>query len=152
MALNLTRALRREICVNGSIAYILGPLVLNVYDGTVPTNAESPLSGNNLLVAYVNGATLPAFNLVLVYDETNNALVLDTGEVLQGTAGATGTATFFRIEAQDDDGLSDAIDKTRLRIQGTVGNVSQDLFMGNTTITSGNVKVIGGFALQLLTY
>jgi len=150
MALKLTRFLRKQICVTSSAATAVGNLVLNVYSGTVPTNAESPLSGNTKLVSYKNGAVYPAFNLVLEYDDVAEAMVPVAGQVLTGTAVATNTATFFRLELATDDGLSDAVDQNRPRIQGTVGSTNQDMFMGNTAITSGDVKTLGGFALQLL--
>jgi len=152
MALNLTRFLRRDICETRSVKDAVSNLVLNVYSGTIPTNAESPLSGNTKLVSYTNGATFPDANLVLVYDDVTNSLILDTGETLTGTAAATGTATFFRLELATDDGLRDDVDLSRARIQGTVGIVDADLFMGSTSITSGSSKIIGGFALQLLTF
>jgi len=152
MALNLTRKLRNDICSTVSVKDAVKNFVLKVYSGTVPNSAESALSGNTLLVKYTNGETFPTDTLVLVYDTVNNALVLDAGQTLTGTAVETGAATFFRLELDSDTGVSDLVDMTRARIQGTVGAVSADLFMGNPSITSGNAKVIGGFALQLLTY
>lgn len=100
-----------------------------IYSGTVPTDADTALAGNTVLVTIACETT--AFGAAA--DSTGEAtsdLALGSGK--SATASATGTATFYRIL----DGDSTVI------WQGTVGTSSSDLVITNTSITSGDTVSI----------
>lgn len=63
-----------------------------IYSGTRPTDADTALSGNTLLVELTMGATaFPA----------SSAGVLTANSIASGTAVATGTASFVRVMQSD---------------------------------------------------
>ncbi len=95
-------------CNNGSV---------KLYAGTMPTNADTALSGNTLLATCTFGAT--AFGAAVAGVATANAIANDT------SADATATVSFFRAVKADG---------TTCVFQGTVGTSGCDLNMASTAI------------------
>lgn len=108
--------------INLALNALLTPLnggSLNIYTGTQPTNPDTALSGNTLLASLPLNATAFA---------TASGGVSTANAITTATAGAGGTATFFR--AFKSDGTTAVVD-------GSVGaSGSFDLLIPSTTIAS----------------
>jgi len=94
---------------------------INIYSGTQPANANTGLSGNTLLAQLTFGAT--AFGAAAAGVATANAIT-------SGTAGNTGTATWFR--ALETNGSTVVFD-------GSCGTATADMILGTTSIVAGAV-------------
>lgn len=95
---------------------------LRIYSGTKPTDVDTALSGNTLLIDFALNATAFAAST----DANPNALA--TANSITGVnASATGTATFYRI-------LNNA--GTAIE-QGTVGTSGADCIITTTSVVSG---------------
>jgi hypothetical protein len=105
---------------------------LRIYSGTMPTNANTALSGNTLLADLGMSAT--SFGAPTAGVATAAAITADS------SADATGTATFFRI------GSWDGVTFTPV-IQGSVGTSGSDLNLSSVAITIG-----GTVSVSSLTY
>jgi len=116
--MSLTLAVAQKNSSNDNIYNNLDNGYLRVYSGTRPTNPDTALSGNTLLAELRFSAT--AFGASASGVKTANAIA-------QGTAAATGTASFFR--ALKSDGTTAVVD-------GTVGTSGTDAIIGNTSIVS----------------
>jgi hypothetical protein len=103
--------------------------VINIYDSTVPADADTALGAQVLLAQLTCAATAFAS----VADDTPGAIATFDTITADSSANATGTATFFRILTQNA-GTTIA--------QGTVGTATSDLILNTTSITSGsNVSI-----------
>lgn len=106
--------------------------VLEIYSGTVPTDADAALSGNTLLASLTMSAT--AFGAAT--DANPGGRITAAAITPDSSADATGTASFFRIKTQTGGTVT---------CQGTVGTSAADLIMGTTAFTSGSqVSVSSG--------
>lgn len=99
---------------------------LIIYSGTMPTAADTALSGNVALVTM----TLPTSAF------TSASGVATQAGTWSGTASATGTATFFRIIS--------AASGTPVVVQG---NCTTDLVLQNTSIATGQVVTVSSFTI-----
>lgn len=92
---------------------------IRFYSGTIPTDVETALSGNTLLVTADLNAT--AFGAAASATITANAIA-------QTSVSLSGTVTFFRIE--DGDGVA--------VVQGSAGSVGgEDCTLDNAEVVSG---------------
>lgn len=102
---------------------------VKIYDGSVPANESTALSGNTLL------ATLPCS------DPSSAAAsggVLTLSSITDdSSADATGTATFFRVEDSD----------TNVVMQGAVGTSGAELNLNSTSITTGQTVSITSWTI-----
>ena len=107
----------------GLITYAGTGSIINLYTGTQPANANTALAGNTLLVSLtVSGAF-----------GTDSNGTLTVGAVSNGTAVATGTATFFRITKSNN--LTVVMD-------GTVGTSGADMNFNTVSIVTGDTVAI----------
>lgn len=85
-------------------------------------------------------------------DSAAGSLTKKASETWQGTAVATGTAGWFRVEAAvSDAGTTDSTESV-LRIDGAVATSGAEFNMpGSTTITSGAVQTLSNFSIALPT-
>lgn len=98
---------------------------LRIYDGTIPTNADTAVGAQVLLAELRFNAT--AFGAASNGVATANAFTADS------SANATGTAAWFRALKSDG---------TTVVLDGTVGTSGEDLNLNTTSIVSGaNVNV-----------
>lgn len=108
---------------------------IRIYDGTPPTNVDTALSGNNQLVSIL--VQNPAFDAAA--DIAPGARVTLLGVPLSGTAGATGTASFFRF-----------MDRNNVaRIQGTVGTSGEALNLNTVSIVTSVTVTITSFTITV---
>lgn len=113
-----TSVASRNLSLNAAYD-VLNNGFLRIYSGTKPTDADTALSGNTVLIEYALGAT--AFSAASGGSKVMNA-------VSSATAAASGTATFYSLVKSDG--------TTRVA-DGTVGTATSDMIVSSTTITAG---------------
>lgn len=109
--------------------------VINIYSGTVPTDADTALGAQVLLAQLVCSATFGT-----VGTSGNNARITAGSIANDSSADATGTASFFRILTQS---------AGTVVVQGTVGTSAADLVLNTTAITLGSTVSITAATLDL---
>lgn len=114
--------------------------VINIYSGTIPTNADDALTTQTLLAQCVCNAT--AFSGIS--DIAPGARATFAAIAADTSADASGTAAFFRILTQNA-GTPCA--------QGTVGTGSGfDLLLNTTAITAGSNVAITAATIDMPEY
>jgi hypothetical protein len=113
----------RDAQQNGLISYAGSGSIIRIYAGSQPANANTAITSQTLLVPLVISGTFGT--------DSNGTITLST--VTNGTAVATGTASFFRIVKTD--GVTVVMD-------GSVGTSSADMNLNNTSIASGQTVSI----------
>lgn len=103
--------------------------VFNIYDSTVPADADTAL-GAQVLLAQL---TCTADAISGIADDTPGSLMTFDTITADSSADATGTATFFRLLTQSGGTVV---------AQGTVGTATSDLILNTTSITSGSTVSI----------
>jgi hypothetical protein len=107
----------------GLITYAGTGALLRIYNGTQPTNANTAISTQTLIVTLTIAGGFGT--------DSNGTLTL--GTVTDGTAVATSTAEFFRIVKSDG---------TTVVMDGSVSTSGADLNLNDTSIASGQVVSI----------
>lgn len=110
--------------------------VINIYDGTVPADADTAITTQNLLAQLTMAAT--AFGAAA--DDTPGAIATAAAITGDASADATGTATFFRVLNQSGG---------TVKAQGTVGTSGADLNLNTVSITAGSTVDITSFTILL---
>jgi hypothetical protein len=113
----------RDAQQNGLISYASSGSIIRIYAGSQPANANTAITTQTLLVPLVISGTFGT--------DTNGTITLST--VTNGTAVATGTASFFRIVKSDG---------TTVVMDGSVGTSGSDMNLNNTSIASGQTVSI----------
>ena len=108
---------------NGLITYAGSGCLINIYQGSQPANANTAISGQTLLVTLTVSGSFGT--------DSNGTITLSS--VANGTAVATGTASFFRITQSDG---------TTVVMDGSVAISDADLVLNNTSIATGQVVSI----------
>ena len=104
----------------GLITYAGSGSIIHIYQGTQPSNANTAISTQTLLVSLVISGGFGT--------DSNGTLTL--GTVTDGTAVGTGTAEFFRITKSDN---------STVIMDGSVGVSGCDLNLNNTSIATTQV-------------
>jgi hypothetical protein len=132
----------KVVSMSRSIQDIFKDGFIKIYTGAQPTSADDAPTGTLLVTIYSDGAVAG-----LEFDDAVAGVLSKKGtETWSGTAGATGTAGWFRLQTQGDGGGSSTTDE---RIDGACGTSGAQLNMSSTTITSGAVQSISTFQLTL---
>lgn len=120
----------RDAQQTGLITYAGTGSIIRLYDGTQPTNANTAISTQTLLVSLTISGVFGT--------DSNGTITL--GSVTNGTAVASSTATFFRIVKSDG---------TTVVMDGSVGTSGADLNLNTTTIASGQtVSITAGTIIR----
>lgn len=120
----------RDAQQQGLITYAGSGCLIRLYQGTQPANANTAISTQTLLVSLTISGSFGT--------DSNGTLTL--GSVTNGTAGASGTADFFRIFKSDG---------TTVVMDGSVGTSGADLNLNTTTISSGQtVSITAGTIIR----
>jgi len=120
----------RDAQQDGLITYAGTGAIISLYTGTQPATANDALSGNTKLVDLVIASGFGT--------DSNGTLTL--GTVSNGTAVATGTATFFRITKSDG---------TTVVMDGSVAVSGADLNITSTSISTGQtVSITSGTIIR----
>lgn len=84
-------------------------------------------------------------------DAATGVLVKDPSQTWQGTAAASGTAGWFRIEASENDaGATDGLEAVK-RIDGSIATSGAEVNMPSTSIVALAVQTIASFSITLPT-
>lgn len=113
----------RDAQQQGLITYAGSGAIIHIYEGTQPTNANTAISGQTLLVSLTISGSFGT--------DSNGTITL--GSVANGTAVATGTAQFFRITQSDN---------STVVMDGSVGTSGADMNLNNTSIAATQVVSI----------
>ena len=148
MAFNYSTGFKDDLLDTGSLKSIFDDGFIAIYDGTVPADADQSLGGATLLCIYSDAGQAPAGGTGLDLEAAAVGGAIDklSSQVWKGTAGATGSASFFRFYQLGDSGL---LDTTEPRIQGTVGGGGSDLFVTSTTFTDTVEYTLDAFSLSI---
>ena len=110
--------------------------VINIYSGTVPSDADTALGAQVLLAQLtMSGTSFPAAT-----DLAPGARITANSITADSSADATGTAAFFRVPTQSGGTVI---------AQGTAGTSSADLVLNTTSITAGSTVSITSFTITL---
>jgi hypothetical protein len=117
--------------------------LLNIYDGTQPTDSETAVTTQNLLAQLGMNATAFAASAVTgaagsrVATAVANAITDDT------SANATGTATWFRVLKSG--GAQSVMDGSIAAVGGTA-----DMLLATTSLVAGQDVAISSFTVKML--
>lgn len=106
---------------------------------TTITKTDTNMAGG---VDPVNGLNWQVVSAAVISKDSNT---------WQGTAGNTGTAGWFRIEASVTDAGGTDSTESVFRIDGAVATSGAELNMGSTSIVSGTIQTISSFTITLPT-
>lgn len=110
---------------------------LNIYTGSQPTDANTALGAQTLLVTLTFGST--AFASSAASGSPGSKIVTATANAItSGTAVANGTAAWFRVLKSD---------ATTIVFDGSVGTSGCDLNLSTVAITIGAVVSIASFTI-----
>lgn len=113
----------RDAQQQGLITYAGSGAIIHIYQGTQPTDANTAISGQTLLVSLTVTGSFG----------TDSDGTITLSSVANGTAVATGTAQFFRITKSDN---------STVIMDGSVGTSGADMNLNNTSIASTQVVSI----------
>lgn len=102
-------------------------------------------SGTGGSVAGVSSAN----GLKMDYNASAGVITKDTSQTWSGTAGATGTAGWFRYKGSIAD--AGALDGSAayIRMDGAIGTSGTDMTMSSTSVTSGALQTLSTFAFTI---
>lgn len=126
----ITNAVASAMC--NALVDLLDNGYLRIYDGTIPTNADTAIGAQVLLAELRFNAT--AFGAASNGVATANAFTADS------SANATGTASWFR--ALQSDGSTVIMD-------GTVGTSGDDLNLNTVSIVTGAAVSISSMTVTM---
>lgn len=126
----ITNAVASAMC--DALVDLLDSGYLRIYDGTIPTNADTAVGAQTLLAELRFNAT--AFGSASNGVATANALTADS------SANATGTASWFRALKSDG---------TTVVMDGTVGTSGEDLNLNTTSIVSGAAVSVSSMTVTM---
>lgn len=147
MALRLTDGLRNHILQTSSVEAALTLGFLMIYSGSQPASANDAATGVRLATIAVSGG---AVGLTFDAIVTAGTLPKAAAEVWNGTAGATGTAGWFRFHELDTDkstteASADAGGSAVKALDGSIAVSGADLNMSNVSVVSGATQTVTDF-------
>jgi hypothetical protein len=152
MALKLSTGLINKMMDTGSFKSIFenaaDGFMIDIFSGTRPADADAATGNGStatLLVTVSNGAS----GLTFEATATAGQLEKNAGETWQGTAAATGTASWFRVRLKTGDSASGTLSTTLPRVDGSVSTSGADMNLGSVTVTSGAPFVLSTASFTL---
>lgn len=103
---------------------------LRIYNGTRPANANTAITSQTLLVELTCNAT--------AFAAAASGGVLTANAISNGTAAATGTASWFRLWQSNG---------TTAIMDGDVSTAGADLNLNNTSIATGQTVSVSSFTV-----
>lgn len=123
----------KEIFKNGKI---------KIYSGTQPASANDAPTGTLLVTITVNGTSQG----ISFGEASNGSISKNPTEVWSGTAVASGTAGWFRLQTYGD---TESLSEVDERIDGAIATSGAELNMSNTYISAGAVQTISVFDITI---
>lgn len=146
MATSFSTGLRNKMLTQGSFVDVLGSPVMHIYSGTRPESANHSIGGGTLLLTITDDDQGAGFPLEFDTTAVDGVLAKHPSQIWSGTVSTSGTATFFRIVNEGDDGSESS---TAPRIQGRVGVAGVELQLANATLVDGQSRTISNFYVAL---
>ncbi len=146
MAAKLSTGLRNAMLGTTSLKAALAPMVMKLYSGTVPADADAALGGATLLCTITDDAG--ANELEFDTAPSGGVLAKAPAQIWRGVNGASGLCSFYRLVTETDDGTSST---TQQRIQGLVAAAGADLNLSNPTLTAAASQTIDYYTVALPT-
>ena len=133
------------IGVTGSRKAGLDSGFIDIYAGTVPTDADASIGSATLLATLTLGGD-DSTGLTIDTTATDGTIKKPDAAVWRDPSpAASGIATFFRWRQTGDTG---AATTTLRRIQGTVGTIGCDLNVNSTSISTGTAFELNAFTIR----
>ena len=104
--------------------------LLRIYNGTRPANVGTAITSQTLLVALTTNAS--------AFAPAASGGILTASAISNGTAAATGTASWFRLFKSDG---------TTAIMDGDVSTSGADLNLNNTSIATGQTVSVTAFTV-----
>jgi hypothetical protein len=145
MSYKVSTGLRNQMLVTSSLKTALASGLINVYSGAAPASADDAVSGVLLWTISLNNT---GSGIDLDATATNGVVGKPTGSVWSGTVVTSGTAGYYRHVGSSDSGASST---TQPRIQGAVGVIGAEMNLSNPILTSGSLKVLDNYTIELPT-
>lgn len=144
MGMKISTGLANAMLSGAGLKTALTGMILRIYSGTEPASANDSIGAAVLLVTI----TVDGLGGALSFEASavDGVLTKNSAEVWEGTAVASGTATFCRMLLPAD---TDASSTTAVRIQGDAGLAGRFLNLTSTTITASAVQRVGNYAVAL---
>ncbi|MDX9716279.1 MAG: hypothetical protein RBT67_02795 [Thauera sp.] len=142
MGIKSSTGLRNGVLSVGSVKSQLDGGEIRIYSGTPPASADDAIGTATLLCTITNNST--GTGVTFDAAATNGVLVKTPAEVWSGVNVASGTASFYRLVTQADDG---SLSTTLPRVQGDVGVAGAALNLSSTTLTSGATQTVDYYSL-----
>lgn len=141
MSLKLSTGLRDGLLDTSPFRTLLDASRLKIFSGAAPATADE--AEGTLLVSI--GSAHADTHCHFLAAAVSGVLGKDAN-VWSGVAGATGTATYFRLVVNTDTGV---LSTTEIRMQGTIGTSGADLNMSSVSIVSAATQTIDTFDLTM---
>lgn len=141
MALRLSTGYRQSALGTADFQSEFAVSFINIYSGSQPSDADQAASGTLLATIYSDGTAIGvSFDAPVA-----GVIAKAVAETWSGTAGAEGTAGWFRLfEAGGDPSI---LSTTESRIDGNVATSGANMNMSNTFVANGAVQTISTFAI-----
>lgn len=138
--------LRNAMLDTGSFKATMDGCFLKIYAGTAPETADAALGSPTLLCTLSDNGGVGGLNFESA--AVDGTISKDVAQIWKGTNAATGVGSFFRAVGAADDG---SFSTTAPRVQGAIGNVSTDMLLSDTTLTSAEDFILDYFYVSLPT-
>jgi hypothetical protein len=116
---------------------------LEVFAGVQPASPDTNTTGSTLLFTLYSNGTSTGLHFD---DSASGILTKLTGEVWSGTAGADGTASWFRLKTAGDSGATGTLEE---RLDGSIATSGADMIMSNTLVVISSLQSCTTFQLTL---
>ncbi len=146
MTFKASTGLRNTLLTDDSFAGVMSSAKLRIYSGPVPATADAVLSGATLLVEISDDDTGTALSFET--SAVDGALSKLSSQVWSGTCEASGTASFYRLVNDADDGTEST---TAPRVQGSIGVAGADMNISNPTLVALALQPVDYFSVALPT-
>lgn len=144
MGMKISTGLANAMLSGSGLKTALTGMVMRIYGGTEPATANDSIGAATLLVTITEDGLGGA--LEFEANAVDGVLSKSSAQVWEGTAVASGTATFCRVLLPAD---GDGSSTTAVRIQGDAGLAGRFLNLTSTSISSGAVQRVGSLSLAL---
>ncbi len=143
MTIKSSTGLRNHALVTGSIKSALDGLVIKLFSGTVPVDADAAETGTLLATITVNNTGTP---LTFAATAESGVLAKNDSEIWSGLVTTGGTCTHYRLQASGD---ANAASTSAIRVQGSVGLIGADLNVSDPVLVGAAIQNIDYFVVAL---
>ena len=149
MALRMSTGLRNALLSGQSFQDVFANGVIDIYSGSQPTSGDDAESSTKLLEITVGSGefTPGATTNGLTFDEAESGqMSKSASQVWSGVGVAAGTASWFRLRAND---ATTGASTTAVRLDGSVATSGAQINMSSTTIVVGSTTTIDSFLVTM---